>query len=79
MDNLTFLRSINNECVDLIAIDPPFAANETFTNKPCSPISREEYQEAVALAKAHGVAHNEGIGETRVKDVWNWYEDLQAL
>ena len=29
MDNLPFLRSINNDCVDLIAIDPPFAANET--------------------------------------------------
>ena len=25
MDNLTFLRSLNNECIDLIAIDPPFA------------------------------------------------------
>ena len=29
MDNLTFLRSINKECIDLIAIDPP-AVNETF-------------------------------------------------
>ena len=34
MDNLPFLRSLNNECIDLIAIDPPFAANETFTAKP---------------------------------------------
>ena len=76
MDNLTFLRSVNNECIDLIAIDPPFAANETFTNRPRPPISREEHQEEVALAKAHGVAHNEGIGETRVKDVWNWDEDV---
>ena len=24
---------------------------------------------------AHGVAHNEGIGETRVKDYWNWDDD----
>ena len=29
MDNLTFLRSISKECIDLIAIDPP-AVNETF-------------------------------------------------
>ena len=34
MDNLRFLRSLNNECIDLIAIDPPYAANETFTDKP---------------------------------------------
>ena len=25
MNNLPFLQSINNECIDLIAIDPPFA------------------------------------------------------
>ena len=71
MDNLPFLRSLNNECIDLIAIDPPFAANETFTTKPKPPISRDEFDEEVALAKAHGVLHNEGIGQTRVKDVWN--------
>ena len=34
MDNLPFLRSLNNESVDLISIDSPFAANETFTGKP---------------------------------------------
>ena len=76
LDNLTFLRSVNNECIDLIAIDPPFAANETFTNRPRPPISPEEHFEEVSLAKSHGVAHNEGIGETRVKDVWNWDEDV---
>ena len=37
MDNLPFLRSLNNECIDLIAIDPPFAANETFTGNPRPP------------------------------------------
>ena len=29
-----------------------------------------------ALAYVHDVQHNEGIGETRVKDVWNWDEDV---
>ena len=76
MDNLPFLRSINNECIDLIAIDPPFAANETFNKPPKPPISRPEFNEEKALAKRHGAAHNEGIGETRVKDVWNWDEDV---
>ena len=76
MDNYPFLRSLNNECIDLIAIDPPFAANETFTNQPKPPISQAEFDEEVVLATAHGVAHNEGIGETRVKDYWNWDDDI---
>ena len=76
MDNLRFLRSLNNECIDLIAIDPPFAANETFTGKPRPPISDAEYAEERQLAETHGVPHNEGIGETRVKDVWNWDDDV---
>ena len=76
MDNYPFLRSLNNECIDLIAIDPPFAANETFTSKPRPPISKAEFNEEVALAKTHGAAHNEGIGETRVKDYWNWDDDI---
>ena len=76
MDNLRFLRSLNNECIDLIAIDPPYAANETFTSKPKPAITQAEFDEEVALAAAHGVSHNEGIGETRVKDYWNWDEDI---
>lgn len=76
MDNLPFLRSLNNECIDLIAIDPPFAANETFTQKPKPPITLSELAEEKALAEVHGVAHNEGVGETRVKDYWTWDEDV---
>ena len=76
VDNLPFLRSLNNECIDLIAIDPPFAANETFTQKPKPPITEAELAEERELADLHGVPHNEGIGETRVKDVWNWDEDV---
>ncbi len=76
MDNLPFLRSINNECIDLIAIDPPFAANETFTQNPRPPITDEELAEERALALKHGAEHHEGIGETRVKDVWSWDDDI---
>ena len=76
MDNLSFLRSLNNECIDLIAIDPPFAANETFTGRPRPPISDAEYAEEIALAQVHGVEHNEGRGETRVRDIWSWDEDV---
>ncbi len=76
MDNLMFLRRLNNECIDLIAIDPPFAANETFTGNPRPPISDAEYAEEIALAQAHGVEHNEGQGLTRVHDIWSWDEDV---
>ena len=76
MDNLQFLRSLNNECIDLIAIDPPFAANETFTQRPKPPITEAELAEERALAERHGVSHNEGVGETRVKDVWSWDADV---
>ena len=76
MDNLRFLRALNNECIDLIAIDPPFAANETFTSRPKPAISKAELAEEKALAKEHGARHNEGIGETRVQDVWSWDEDV---
>ena len=76
MDNLAFLRRLNNECIDLIAIDPPFAANETFTGNPRPPISDAEYAEEIALAQAHGVEHNEGQGLTRVHDIWSWDEDV---
>ena len=76
MDNLKFLRALNNECIDLIAIDPPFATNETFVKSPKPPITHAELEEEITLAQSHGVPHNEGIGETRVSDVWNWDDDV---
>ena len=34
-DNLDFLRSLNDACIDLVCIDPPFDKNETFVaDKP---------------------------------------------
>ena len=71
MDNLPFLRALNNECIDLIAIDPPFAANETFTGSPRPPISDAELAEEKALAHEHGVQHDERRGTT-VSDIWTW-------
>ena len=71
MDNLPFLRSLNNECIDLIAIDPPFAANETFTGRPKPPITDAEIAEEKDLAKKHGAKHDEGR-ETTVQDIWTW-------
>ena len=75
MDNLLFLRSLNNECVDLIAIDPPFAANETFTGRPRPPITDAELEEEKELARTHGAASDEGRG-TRVEDHWTWDDNV---
>ena len=75
MDNLPFLRSLNNECIDLIAIDPPFAANETFTGSPKPPVTDAELQEEIALAQKHGVKHDEGRGTT-VRDIWTWDDNV---
>jgi len=80
MDNLTFLRALDNECVDLIAIDPPFAANETFEGKVKPPITDAEIGEERALAARHGPdvlakweeyeGRPENQSVTRVKDEW---------
>ena len=36
-DNLAFLCAINDACVDLVTIDPPFAKNETFAADKLKP------------------------------------------
>ena len=75
MDNLRFLRALNNDCIDLIAIDPPFAANETFADKPKTPISDAELAAEKALAREHGARHDEGR-DTRVRDIWTWDDNV---
>ena len=44
-DNLPFLRALNDECIDLICIDPPFAKNETFTGDKLKPSLTDEEQD----------------------------------
>ncbi len=75
MDNLRFLRALNNYCVDLIAIDPPFAANETFTDKPKTPISGAELAAEKALAREHGARRDEG-SNTRARDIRTWDDNV---
>ena len=75
MDNLRFLRALNNDCVDLIAIDPPFAANETFVGRPRPAVTDAEIAAEKALAREHGAAHDEGR-DTRVRDIWTWDDNV---
>ena len=77
MDNLAFLRATDNEAIDLIAIDPPFAANETFEGTPKPLITEAERRAEFALAASHGEAALERYKKedkqlTRVKDDWFW-------
>ncbi len=37
-DNLNLLRALDNESIDLICIDPPFAKNQTFTGSLRPPL-----------------------------------------
>lgn len=42
VDNLKLLRQMDNESIDLVCIDPPFAKNRTFTGKLNPPLTDEE-------------------------------------
>ena len=89
MDNLEFLRATDNESIDLIAIDPPFAANETFEGTPKPPITDAERRAEFTLAASHGEAALERYRKedkqlTRVKDDWffrdvdeGWMKELK--
>ena len=77
MDNLEFLRALDNESIGLIAIDPPFAVNDTLIGKPKPPITDAERVLERALAASHGaeaLARYEMEDErlTRVDDGWSW-------
>ena len=88
-DNLAFLRTINDECVDLVCIDPPFAKNETFTaDKIKPPLSHQEINNEKRLLAEWGIyvpkdaANNEIAWPygTRTsggyKDTWSWEKDV---
>ena len=71
-DNLPFLQALNDECIDLVCIDPPFAKNETFDRKndkspgPLKPpLTEQERDTDLALLQRWGIrneAHANAIG-----------------
>ena len=82
MDNLEFLRALDNDSIDLITIDPPFATNGTLTGAPKPPLTDDERALERALATRHGGAaleryEGEDARLTRVRDGWSW-RDLDA-
>ena len=89
-DNLPFLKGLNDRCIDLVCIDPPFAKNETFGRKNSKspdplkpPLSDEERVTELMLLKRWGInnpteATAKGIDwpETAYKDFWSWERDV---
>ena len=87
-DNLPFLQSLNDECIDLVCIDPPFAKNETFGRKNAKapdplkpPLGDDEKATELALLRRWGIrnerdAAKAGIDwpETRYRDIWSWQD-----
>ena len=85
-DNLPFLQSLNDECIDLVCIDPPFSKNETFGRKSDTspdplkpPLTEHELHTELALLRRWGIsdektANAAGIDwpATRYKDFWSW-------
>ena len=88
-DNLELLRSLNDECIDLVCIDPPFAKNETFAADRLRPrLSQDEADNERRLLRLWGVenasqAAQKGLvwpegGRVRggYKDIWSWEDDV---
>ena len=88
-DNLAFLRAINNDSVDLVTINPPFAKNETFpADKLKPPLSHQEIHNEKRLLDEWGIhvpkdaANNEIAWPygTRTsgghQDAWSWENDI---
>ena len=86
-DNLNLLRALDNESIDLICIDPPFAKNQTFASSLRAPLSDAERQQEVETL-AGWVIHNQRDAENadiewpdadntgRFSDIWRWEDDV---
>ena len=86
-DNLDFLRSLNDECIDLVLIDPPFSKNDTFVSDRLKPPLADREREieqrllarwgisADADARKIGMMLPEG-SEAGFADIWSWERDI---
>ena len=72
-DNLPFLKSLNDGCVDLVCIDPPFAKNETFGRKnkrdpdPLKPpLTEAERETELALLRRWGIRNEQDAAKAGI-------------
>ena len=88
-DNLDFLRSLNDACIDLVCIDPPFDKNETFVaDQLRPPLTEVERQNELRLLAQWGIATPEAAADAGLqwpvdhrvrggyKDIWRWDTDI---
>ena len=88
-DNLEMLTALDNETVDLIVTDPPFAKNYDFTGDLKPPLSPEELAlekqtladwgiNSRAEAEAAGIEWppDNGADAAGFSDTWKWEEDI---
>ena len=86
-DNLNLLRALDNESIDLICIDPPFAKNQTFTGSLRPPLSDAERRLELETLAGWGIhsqrdAERAGIewpdadNTGRFSDIWRWEDDV---
>ncbi len=75
---------LNDECIDLVCIDPPFAKNDTFSeDKLRPPLSDSERSTETRLLDRWGIhderqARKKGIAYSNAgyKDIWSWEDDV---
>ncbi len=88
-DNINLLQRLDNESIDLICIDPPFAKNQTFIGNLRPPLSEEERQkERETLAgwdiynerdaTMAGIDWPDSGNTSRFRDIWRWESDAEA-
>ena len=86
-DNLDFLRTLNDESVDLICIDPPFAKAETFAADQLKPpLTPVEHENERRLLESWGVFNVRDADQSGIewpdqrsggyKDIWSREADI---
>ena len=87
-DNLTLLKSLDNESIDLICIDPPFAKNQTWVGALRPPMSKKERERELETLADWGIRNREdaahaciewpddGRNVAKFKDTWRWEDDV---
>ena len=83
-DNLPFLRSLNDECVDLVCIDPPFDKNETFVgNSKKRRLTPADLDNESRLLEHWGIKSESDASRAGIVlpasgyiDIWSWEKDV---
>ena len=86
-DNLNLLRALDNESIDLICIDPPFAKNQTFTGSLRPTLSDAERQQELETLAGWGIHSHRDAAQAgiewpdadntgRFSDIWRWEDDV---